>query len=74
MFSVTGSLFMVTTLLGFFTYGNQLRYNLLQGLPPSDILYLDVLLVTLQICLSMVVSGTALFQDVEDKLGISRGL
>ncbi|XP_054264435.1 uncharacterized protein LOC128987555 isoform X2 [Macrosteles quadrilineatus] len=69
-FSVTGTLFLVTCLIAFVRFGDQLRYNLLQGLPPSGPLLADELLVTLQICLSMVVSGTALFQDIEHSLGV----
>ncbi|KAG8246310.1 hypothetical protein J6590_087234 [Homalodisca vitripennis] len=71
-FSVTGSLFLVTCLIAFFRFGDRVRYNLLQGLPPSGALLADELLVTVQICLSMVVSGTALFQDVEHKLGVPK--
>lgn len=71
--SVTGTLFLVTCVIAFLRFGDQLRYNLLQGLPPSGPLLADELLVTLQICLSMVVSGTALFQDIEHNLGVSKG-
>ncbi|KAK3926752.1 Amino acid transporter AVT1B [Frankliniella fusca] len=71
-FLVTGLLFMITTAIATWKYGAALRYNLLQGLPASTPLYVNVLLVTLQICLSMVVGGSALFQDIEDKLNIPR--
>lgn len=71
-FVVTGLLFMVTTGIATWKYGAALRYNLLQGLPAGTLLYVNVLLVTLQICLSMVVGGSALFQDIEDKLNIPR--
>jgi len=71
---VTGGLFIVTTSIGFVKYGAAgLRYNLLQGLPATVPLYTDILLVTMQIALSMVVGASALFQDIEDKLGVPRG-
>ncbi|XP_071450963.1 uncharacterized protein mah [Hetaerina americana] len=71
-FCVTGSLSMITTIIALHKYGNLATPNLLQGLPGSYMLYFNVLLVTVQICLSMVVGGSALFQDIEDTLGISR--
>ncbi|KAF4531739.1 hypothetical protein B566_EDAN008952 [Ephemera danica] len=71
-FMGTCSLFLMTTIAAMWRYGGAVTPNLLQGLPSSAMLYADVFLVTLQICLSMVVGGCALFQDVEDKLGIPR--
>ncbi|XP_059488359.1 uncharacterized protein LOC132204082 [Neocloeon triangulifer] len=71
-FLVTCSLFLTTTVIAMWRYGSTVTPNLLQGMPANAPLYADVLLVTLQICLSMVVGGCALFQDVEDKLGIPR--
>ena len=64
---------MVTTGIAIWKYGAALRYNLLQGLPAGTLLYVDLLLVTVQIALSMVVGGSALFQDIEDTLNIPRG-
>jgi len=54
-------------------YGSTVSPNLLQGMPSTAPLYADIMLVTLQICLSMVVGGCALYQNVEDKLGVPRG-
>ncbi|XP_046396959.1 amino acid transporter AVT1H-like [Ischnura elegans] len=71
-FCVTGGLSMITTIIALHQYGDLARPNLLQGLPGSYMLYFNVLLVTLQICLSMVVGGSALFQDIEDTLGVPR--
>ncbi|CAB3374107.1 Hypothetical predicted protein [Cloeon dipterum] len=71
-FLVTCSLFLTTTIIAMWRYGSTVTPNLLQGMPANAPLYADVLLVTLQICLSMVVGGCALYQDVEDKLGIPR--
>jgi len=73
IFIVTCSLFVTTTVIAMWRYGSTITPNLLQGMPAHAPLYADVLLVTLQICLSMVVGGCALYQDVEDKLGIPRG-
>ncbi|XP_066998507.2 uncharacterized protein [Anabrus simplex] len=71
-FLVTASLFIATTLFAIFRYGSAVTSNVLQGLPASTPLYINVLLVTLQICLSTVVGVSPLFQDLEDKLNISR--
>lgn len=54
-------------------YGNNIYFNILQGLPRTGTLDLDLSLVTAQIFLSMVIGTSALFQDVEDKLGVPRG-
>jgi hypothetical protein len=54
-------------------YGGGVRANLTQGLPITLPLYVDILLITLQLFLSMAVGGCALFQSVEDKLSIPSG-
>lgn len=72
MFIVTGSLFVVTTIFTVIWYGGNAEYNLLRSLPSTELLDANVLLVTLQICLSTVVGCTALFQDLEYKLGINK--
>ncbi|PSN37493.1 hypothetical protein C0J52_23519 [Blattella germanica] len=71
-FIVTGGLFLVSTSIAMIKYGTAIRYNMLQTFPANGLLYLDLLLVTVQICLSMVVGGSALFQDIEDRLGVPR--
>ncbi|XP_069686432.1 uncharacterized protein [Periplaneta americana] len=71
-FIVTGGLFLVTTGIAALQYGQATRLNVLQGLPPSILLFVDVLLVTLQICLSMVVGASAMFQEIEDRIGVPR--
>lgn len=65
---------MVTAVIAFQKYGNNLYFNILQGLPRTGALDLDLALVTAQIFLSMVIGTSALFQDIEDKLGIPRGI
>lgn len=64
---------MVTTIVATFLYGAGIHANLTQGLPATLGLYIDILIVTLQLFLSTVVGGCALFHDVEDKLGVPRG-
>lgn len=71
--SVTGGLFTITTSLAQSKYGSGASFNLLQGLPASSALYMDLMLVTMQIFLSMVIGTSAFFQDVEEKLSIPKG-
>ncbi|ETN65440.1 vesicular inhibitory amino acid transporter [Anopheles darlingi] len=70
---VTCSLSAITTLLAAYRFGMETTNNVLQILPPSWSLYLTILLVTLQLCLSSAVGNSALFQHIEDVLGASRG-
>lgn len=70
---VTCSLFLTTTVIGYVRFGSLLSANLLDKLANSRFLDVDMILVTLQICLSTAVSTTALFQHIEHFLGIPRG-
>lgn len=63
---------LITTLMVHHTYGQQITPNVLESLPKSGILYVIILLVTLQLCLSSAVGNSALFQHVEDFFNISR--
>lgn len=45
--------------------------NVLENLPKSNSLYFAIMLVTLQLCLSSAVGNSALFQHIEEYLGIS---
>lgn len=62
---------LVTTLLVHETYGQGVSSNVLESLPKSWTLYLIIMLVTLQLCLSSAVGNSALFQHVEDFFKIS---
>lgn len=62
----------ITTFLSAYKYGNSITKNVLEMLPPNNILYLAILLVTLQLCLSSAVGHSALFQHIEDVLRISK--
>ncbi|XP_063703827.1 uncharacterized protein LOC134833442 [Culicoides brevitarsis] len=62
----------MTTLLASYRYGIFTTANVLESLPRSWDLYLIILLVTLQLCLSSAVGSSALFQHIEDLLGASR--
>ncbi|XP_058453032.1 uncharacterized protein LOC131431369 [Malaya genurostris] len=68
----TCSLSAVTTILAAYRYGMDTTNNVLRILPKSWSLYVTILLVTLQLCLSSAVGNSALFQHVEDVLGASR--
>lgn len=69
---VTCALSIITTLIVHETYGQKISANVLESLPKSWTLYLIIMLVTLQLCLSSAVGSSALFQHVEDVLNISR--
>lgn len=64
----------ITTILAAWKYGFLTTPNVLEVLPRSWPLYLTILLVTLQLCLSSAVGSSALFQNIEDLLNISRGI
>ncbi|EAT38147.1 AAEL009923-PA, partial [Aedes aegypti] len=68
----TCTLSTVTTVFAAYRYGMDTTNNVLQILPKSWPLYITILLVTLQLCLSSAVGNSALFQHVEDVLGASR--
>lgn len=68
----TCTLSLITTLLVHSTYGQKITPNVLESLPKSLTLYVIIMLVTLQLCLSSAVGNSALFQHVEDVFNISR--
>lgn len=72
LFLATCFLSATTTILAAYRYGIFTTANVLESLPRSWDLYLIILLVTLQLCLSSAVGSSALFQHIEDLLGASR--
>lgn len=68
----TCTLSLITTGLVYFKYGIAITPNILEALPASWTLYVVILLVTLQLCLSSVIGTSALFQHIEDVFNISR--
>lgn len=72
-FIVTCGLFLITTIIGYVRFGSYESSNLLDELSNSRYLNVDIMLVTLQICLSTAVSTTALFQHIEHFFEIPRG-
>lgn len=70
---MTSILSIITTALTAYKFGTTATANILEILPRSKSLYLAILLVTLQLCLSSAVGHSALFQHVEDWLKISKG-
>lgn len=68
----TCTLSLITTVLVHATYGQKITPNVLESLPKSWALYLIIMLVTLQLCLSSAVGNSALFQHVEDVFNVPR--
>lgn len=68
----TITLSVITTCLVYLKYGMSVTPNILEALPGSWTLYVVILLVTLQLCLSSVIGNSALFQHLEDTFHISR--
>lgn len=64
----------ITTILAAWKYGFTITPNVLELLPRSWPLYVTIFLVTVQLCLSSAVGSSALFQNIEDLLNISRGI
>jgi solute carrier family 32 (vesicular inhibitory amino acid transporter) len=60
----------LVTSLAAYRYGQMTNSNLLETLPKSWILYLVIMLVTVQLCLSSAVGNSALYQHLEDLLNI----
>lgn len=63
-----------TTIIAAYRYGNSVTANVLEMLPRSNPLYFAIMMVTLQLCLSSAVGSSALFQHIEDMLGIPRSI
>lgn len=62
----------ITTILAAYRYGIYTTANVLEMLPRSWGLYLVILLVTFQLCLSSAIGNSALFQHIEDYFGAPR--
>jgi solute carrier family 32 (vesicular inhibitory amino acid transporter) len=60
----------LATSLAAYRYGQMTTSNLLETLPKSWILYLVIMLVTVQLCLSSAVGNSALYQHLENLLGV----
>ncbi|CAH1401012.1 unnamed protein product [Nezara viridula] len=73
-FIMSGSICLITCLLCYLRLGDSVGYNTLQSLPQSLGLDLALCLSTLQVCLSMAIGSTSLFQDIEQSLRIQPGI
>lgn len=71
---VTCILSVTTTFIAAYRYGNTTTPNVLEILPRGNILYLAIMLVTLQLCLSSAVGISPLFQHIEDILKIPKSM
>ncbi|CAO1431159.1 unnamed protein product [Diamesa serratosioi] len=69
---VTITFSVITTIFVYLKYGQSVSSNVLESLPRSWALYFVILLVTLQLCLTMAVGSSALFQHIEGAFHISR--
>lgn len=63
-----------TTIIAGYKYGIMTTANVLEILPRSNTLYLAIMLVTLQLCLSSAVGTSPLFQHIEAILRISQSI
>lgn len=68
----TLSMFSVVTVCASIKYGKQIRWSLLDSLPTSTFLHMAAFLVALQLSLTSAISNSALYQHVEDCMGIAR--
>ncbi|XP_022913669.1 uncharacterized protein [Onthophagus taurus] len=71
-FLITLSMFGVVYKLICVKFGMSISESLLESLPPTIFLHLCALLVAFQLILSLAVGNTALYQQIENSLGISR--
>lgn len=71
-FGVSLTMFSLTTIATSWRYGNATRSSLLETLPSSVFLHLAAFMVALQLGLSSAVGNSALYQHMEDCMGIAR--
>ncbi|CAH0558206.1 unnamed protein product [Brassicogethes aeneus] len=71
-FFVSVSMAGVTTVIAALKYGAAVQPSILETLPSSVALHFAAALVALQLCLTSALSNSALYQHMEDCLGISR--
>ncbi|XP_017774360.1 PREDICTED: sodium-coupled neutral amino acid transporter 1-like [Nicrophorus vespilloides] len=71
-FGISVGMFSLTVISCAFRYGNSTQRSLLGTLPSSIFLHVAALLVAIQLCLTSAVSNNALYQHMEDCLGIAR--
>lgn len=73
MFLVTLCMFGIVTLISAFKYGTLTASSILEMLPTTIPLHFAALLVALQLCLTSTIGNSALYQQVEECMNISRG-
>lgn len=66
-------MFGTVTVIASIKYGNMVQPSILETLPTTIPLHFAALLVALQLCLTSVIGNSALYQQVEDCMNISRG-
>ncbi|KAF2893755.1 hypothetical protein ILUMI_12418 [Ignelater luminosus] len=71
-FAVSLGLFFITCLTILLRYGENVEPSVLEMFPTTVILHFAAVLVALQLSLSSAISNTALYQNIEDSMGISR--
>lgn len=72
-FAASLIMFAVITISASVKYGSYTQWSLLETLPSSMFLHLAAFLVALQLSLTSAISNSALYQHLEDCMGISPG-
>lgn len=62
----------ITTVCSFINYGEAVRWSLLETLPTSGFLHLAAFLIIIQLGLTSAIGNSALYQHIEDCLGVAR--
>lgn len=71
--SVSLLMFGITALLAFLKYGKAVEPSILETLPTTIPLHFAAALVAIQLCLTSAISNSALYQQMEECMKISRG-
>ncbi|KRT85562.1 Amino acid transporter, partial [Oryctes borbonicus] len=65
-------MFLVVYVLAYTKFSINVNNSILESLPTSTLFHLGVLMVAFQLCLSLGISNSALYQNLEDYVGISK--
>lgn len=65
-------MFAIITICAFMKYGEAVRWSLLETLPTSGFLHLAAFLIIIQLGLTSAIGNSALYQHIEDYLGVAR--
>ncbi|GJQ70264.1 hypothetical protein Trydic_g22705 [Trypoxylus dichotomus] len=65
-------MFLIVYILAYTKLGANVNTSILESLPTSVLLHLSALMVAFQLCLSLGISNSALYQNLEDSVGIPK--